>query len=336
MGRVRGALVLGVGFVVMSLPAVASATTGPYTLPFYTPTGVNQGYGCTSFSSEKPWSTGQNADGTTYTCNAPTDWFHTGIDFDTETRSVAAARAGTVKAVYNAQCCSTYPTISTGNYVIIKYDSTHWSMYYHLKQNSIAVSLDDEVSAGQLIGISGNTGNSTGPHLHYVLMNCKCPSPSPGQTYAPNGKWTTSTGRVPWLNSTLSESATGDICSGSTITKWVKFKNTGGQTWKTTNDANGHSRVIIHATDSGGSAFVNSAFAATDWESASTPGVADEATVTPDGTGTFTFGLKGNGTQGSYYTLYFNLNAEDLRNFLYSETDYQFTIFIVPHQACIP
>lgn len=53
-----------------------------------------------------------------------------------------------------------------GNLVIVE-NGPYQTYYAHLSE--IPVSVGDTVSTGQVIGLSGNTGNSTGPHLHYEV-----------------------------------------------------------------------------------------------------------------------------------------------------------------------
>lgn len=55
-----------------------------------------------------------------------------------------------------------------GNLVIVE-NGSHRTYYAHL--SSIPVSVGDVVSSGATIGLSGNTGNSTGPHLHYEIRS---------------------------------------------------------------------------------------------------------------------------------------------------------------------
>ncbi|WP_439123520.1 M23 family metallopeptidase [Marivita sp.] len=57
-----------------------------------------------------------------------------------------------------------------GNYVIIQHADRTLAQYFHLKQGGARVRLGDKVRVGMLIGFSGNTGQSTGPHLHFDVV----------------------------------------------------------------------------------------------------------------------------------------------------------------------
>lgn len=58
-----------------------------------------------------------------------------------------------------------------GNYVIIDHGNSEFSFYAHISEGTIRVKVGDTVKRGVPIGLVGNTGNSTGPHLHFHLMD---------------------------------------------------------------------------------------------------------------------------------------------------------------------
>lgn len=58
-----------------------------------------------------------------------------------------------------------------GNMVRIKHDDGYQTEYCHMYPNSVCVSVGDQVSQGQKIGEVGNTGNSTGTHLHIGVID---------------------------------------------------------------------------------------------------------------------------------------------------------------------
>jgi murein DD-endopeptidase MepM/ murein hydrolase activator NlpD len=55
-----------------------------------------------------------------------------------------------------------------GNYVVIKHGASFYSVYAHL--NEIKVEINQEVTKETIIGTVGNTGFSTGPHLHLEII----------------------------------------------------------------------------------------------------------------------------------------------------------------------
>ena len=56
-----------------------------------------------------------------------------------------------------------------GNYIVIQHDDNSRSGYWHLKINGVLVNVSDTVKQGQVIGLSGNTGYTTFPHLHFMV-----------------------------------------------------------------------------------------------------------------------------------------------------------------------
>ncbi len=60
---------------------------------------------------------------------------------------------------------------AVGNCIIIMHSDSEYSVIAHLKQGSTKVKKGDKVSRGQLLGLCGNSGNSSEPHLHYHLEN---------------------------------------------------------------------------------------------------------------------------------------------------------------------
>ena len=60
--------------------------------------------------------------------------------------------------------------LSDGNYISIKHDDGSVAHYWHLKKDGVVVDIGDTVRTGQWIGLSGNTGYSAFPHLHFEVQ----------------------------------------------------------------------------------------------------------------------------------------------------------------------
>jgi murein DD-endopeptidase MepM/ murein hydrolase activator NlpD len=117
----------------------SAATTSGYTSPV-----VGGTVGTPYHQSGSMWSSG----------------YHTGTDFVVPTgTSLKAVGAGTV---VSAGWGGAY-----GNQVVIQLADGHYAQYAHL--SSLSVSAGQSVTAGQQVGLSGATGNVTGPHLHFEI-----------------------------------------------------------------------------------------------------------------------------------------------------------------------
>ncbi|EHV5551727.1 peptidoglycan DD-metalloendopeptidase family protein [Vibrio vulnificus] len=86
---------------------------------------------------------------------------HLGTDYavpiGTPTQSIADGIV--VKSSYNR---------FAGNYINIRHSNGSLSRYLHLSRSNVAAG--DHVTKGQIIGLTGNTGRTTGPHLHLELI----------------------------------------------------------------------------------------------------------------------------------------------------------------------
>lgn len=86
---------------------------------------------------------------------------------------VVAARAGTVMQVESDFSKAGLVQEKYGgraNFVRILHDDGTMALYAHLATNGVHVRVGQRVSAGQQIGLSGNTGFTTGPHLHFAVQ----------------------------------------------------------------------------------------------------------------------------------------------------------------------
>ncbi|MGD9891854.1 MAG: M23 family metallopeptidase [Dehalococcoidia bacterium] len=93
---------------------------------------------------------------------------------------VVAAAGGTVAAVRNDMPNETpgQPTVAVhhpedyaGNHVTVEIASGVYALYAHLQPGSVSVRAGERVETGQPLGRLGNTGNTSGPHLHFQLSD---------------------------------------------------------------------------------------------------------------------------------------------------------------------
>jgi murein DD-endopeptidase MepM/ murein hydrolase activator NlpD len=92
---------------------------------------------------------------------------HSGQDF-------AVPTGTTVKAVHGGTVVKAGPNgagdgPAYGNAVVIKHKNGSYSQYAHLSK--VTVEPGQHVKTGQKIGLSGSTGNSSGPHLHFEIRS---------------------------------------------------------------------------------------------------------------------------------------------------------------------
>lgn len=84
--------------------------------------------------------------------------FHKGVDFDLETGDeVLAAMEGTIRIARYSR--------GYGNFVVIAHEGGLETLYGHMSE--LQVTEGEKVGSGQVIGLGGSTGQSTGSHLHF-------------------------------------------------------------------------------------------------------------------------------------------------------------------------
>lgn len=92
-------------------------------------------------------------------------WYHRAVDIaNSAGPDIVASQGGTVvSAGWNAG--------GYGNYVIIDHGNGYKTLYAHMVTGSITVQAGQRVVQGQKLGRMGNTGRSTGTHLHFEVMS---------------------------------------------------------------------------------------------------------------------------------------------------------------------
>jgi murein DD-endopeptidase MepM/ murein hydrolase activator NlpD len=87
--------------------------------------------------------------------------------------AVIAARAGTVMEVatdFKQAGLDTENDAGRANFVRIVHNDGTMALYAHLKPEGVLVRVGQRVRKAEVIGLSGNTGFTTGPHLHFVVQ----------------------------------------------------------------------------------------------------------------------------------------------------------------------
>ncbi|MEN8252562.1 MAG: peptidoglycan DD-metalloendopeptidase family protein [Patescibacteria group bacterium] len=128
-----------------SLADLPSKSKADFAYPVKDPFVVSQGYGKTSFSSHYKGG------------------LHNGVDYVAKgSQSIIAVAKGKIKATGNMG------RYGYGKWVAIDHDNGLITLYGHL--SSVSVSKGEKVKQGDKLGKMGNTGYSTGPHLHFSVF----------------------------------------------------------------------------------------------------------------------------------------------------------------------
>ena len=98
---------------------------------------------------------------------------------------VVATKDGIPENVPGATSRAVPITLETvgGNHVILDLGNGRFAFYAHLQPGSLRVKTGDKVRRGQVVGLVGNSGNSTEPHLHFHISNANSPLGSEGLPY---------------------------------------------------------------------------------------------------------------------------------------------------------
>ena len=104
---------------------------------------------------------------------------HNGIDIDVpnfrwmdgDVSHVLAAASGVVSAVRDTEPDRNTSCTGNANIVQVRHPDGLTAVYGHLKKGPAAVSVGQQVSAGETLGVVGSSGCSTAPHLHFELRD---------------------------------------------------------------------------------------------------------------------------------------------------------------------
>ena len=119
-----------------------------------------------------------------YSCGRRSYNGHNGIDIaltpfswrmmDAKEAEIVAAAPGNIvdKRDGNFDRVCTTGGNPPSNYVVVKHDGGRFGYYWHMKKGSVTKRpIGSRVAAGEVLGLVGSSGNSTGPHLHFELRS---------------------------------------------------------------------------------------------------------------------------------------------------------------------
>lgn len=128
---------------------------------FHAPVGgvVTQGFGPTDVALEPPL---------TYK-SVFSAHFHTGLDIAAPLDAPVGAAANGIVVLATSSRDAAANLVGYGNYIVIQHADGYETLYGHLDQ--VLVTVGEKVRRGQVIGLLGSSGSSTGPHLHFEIRD---------------------------------------------------------------------------------------------------------------------------------------------------------------------
>jgi hypothetical protein len=119
---------------------------------------------------------------------------------------IFAALDGTVTATHDGEADDNVTNVvgRAPNYVTVSHAGGFYTQYLHMKRGSVAVSVGQTVAAGRQLGLTGSSGNSSWPHLHFTSFQGNTSfEPNAGRCRPGSTYWMNQPGinRDPWASS---------------------------------------------------------------------------------------------------------------------------------------